>query len=136
MESRPRILVIDDEPDMVDMLRMALEKASYEVIAAYDGREGVEKARTEKPDAIVLDIMMPEKDGFVACRELKGDAATADIPILILTAVGSRFATTSYARSMGLDLEADDYIDKPVDPNELVKRVGKLLARANSPSRS
>jgi len=136
MESRPKILVIDDEPDMVDMLRMALEKASYEVIAAYDGSEGIEKAKAEQPDAIVLDIMMPEKDGFVACQELKSDAATADIPILILTAVGSRFADTRYAKSMGLDLEAEDYIDKPVDPNELVKRVKKLLARASGPNRS
>lgn len=136
MESRPKILVIDDDPDMVDMLRMALEKASYEVIAAYDGREGVEKARTEKPDAIVLDIMMPEKDGFVACQEMKNEAETADIPILVLSAVGSHFGHTHYAPSMGFELEAEDYIDKPVDPNELVKRVAKLLERTSGPHRS
>lgn len=124
-----RILVVDDEPDMVEMIKAALESASHQVIAAFNGKEGIEKAKKEKPDAIVLDIMMPEKDGFAACKELKGDPACKDIPILILTAVGEHFANTRYAKSMGLELEAEDYVDKPIDPKLLVARLAKLLKK-------
>lgn len=124
-----RILVVDDEPDMVEMIKAALESASHKVIAAFNGKEGIEKARKEKPDAIVMDIMMPEKDGFVTCKELKGDPACKDIPILILTAVGEHFANTRYAKSMGMELEAEDYIDKPIDPKLLVARLAKLLKK-------
>ncbi len=92
-----KILVVDDEPDTVEMIKTALETASYQVVAAYNGQQGIEKARKEKPDAIILDIMMPEKDGFVACKELKGDLALKEIPILILTAVSEHFANTRYA---------------------------------------
>ncbi len=114
---------------MVEMIKAALESASHQVIAAFNGKEGIEKAKIEKPDAIVLDIMMPEKDGFAACKELKGDPACKDIPILILTAVGEHFANTRYAKSMGLELEAEDYIDKPIDPKLLVARLAKLLKK-------
>lgn len=124
-----KILVVDDEPDMVEMIKAALEGAAHQVVCAYDGQEGVEKARREKPDAIILDIMMPEKDGFVACKELKGDPTCKDIPILILTAVGEHFANTRYAKSMGMELEAEDYIDKPIDPRLLVARLAKLLKK-------
>jgi two-component system alkaline phosphatase synthesis response regulator PhoP len=124
-----KILVVDDEPDVVEMIKAALESASHRVIAAYNGKEGIEKARKEKPDAIVLDIMMPEKDGFVACKELKADPTCRDIPVLILTAVGEHFANTRYAKSMGLELEAEDYIDKPIDPSILVSRLAKLLKK-------
>ncbi len=124
-----KILVVDDEPDMVEMIKAALESASHQVIAAFNGKEGIEKAKQEKPDAIVLDIMMPEKDGFVACKELKEDPACKHIPILILTAVGEHFANTRYAKSMGMELEAEDYIDKPIDPKLLVARLAKLLKK-------
>ena len=124
-----KILVIDDEPDMVEMLKAALESASHQVIAAYNGQEGIEKARKEKPDAIVMDIMMPIKDGFVACKELKEDPTCKAIPILILTAVSEHFANTRYAKSMGLDLDAEDYIDKPIDPKVLLARVNNLLKK-------
>jgi two-component system alkaline phosphatase synthesis response regulator PhoP len=124
-----KILVVDDEPDTVEMIKTALESASHQVIAAFNGQEGIEKAKKEKPDAIVLDIMMPEKDGFAACKELKGDPACKDIPVLILTAVGEHFAHSRYAKSMGLELEAEDYIDKPIDPKLLVARLAKLLKK-------
>ncbi|MCR4403904.1 MAG: response regulator [Candidatus Acetothermia bacterium] len=124
-----RILVVDDEPDMVEMLKLILESASYEVIAAYDGQEGVEKAKADRPDAIILDLMMPRKDGFQACKELKGDPATAEIPVLVLTAISEKLSHTKYAKSMGLELEAEDYIDKPVDANILLARLAKLLRR-------
>jgi two-component system alkaline phosphatase synthesis response regulator PhoP len=128
MEGRRKVLVIDDEPDLVEMIRMALER-QFEVVTAYNGKEGVEKARSDKPDAIVLDIMMPEKDGFTTCQELKGDAQTASIPILILTGVGEFFGRTKYTKASGMDIEAEDFISKPVDPNELVRRVNALLKK-------
>ena len=126
MEGWPKVLLIDDEPDLVEMMKMALE-GRFEVIVAYDGKEGVAKAKAEKPDAIVLDIMMPEKDGFTACRELKGDPQTASIPILIVTGVAEYFSRTKYKKMSGMEIEADDFISKPVDPNELVQRVTALL---------
>ncbi len=124
-----KILVVDDEPDMVEMIKAALEGAAHQVIAAYNGQEGIEKAKSEKPDAIIMDIMMPVKDGFVACKELKGDPACRDIPVLILTAVSEHFADSRYAKRMGLELDAEDYIDKPIDPKVLVARLQKLLKK-------
>jgi two-component system alkaline phosphatase synthesis response regulator PhoP len=122
-----KILVVDDEPDMVEMIKAALEGDAHQVITAYDGEEGIKKARSEKPQAIVLDIMMPVKDGFAACQELKSDPDCKDIPVIILTAVSDHFADSRYAKSMGLQLDAEDYIDKPVDPTVLLARLRKVL---------
>lgn len=124
-----RILVVDDEPDMVEMIKAALEGAAHQVVTAYNGQEGIDKARIERPEAIILDIMMPVKDGFTACKELKADPACKDIPVLILTAVSDHFADSRYAKSMGLELDAEDYIDKPVDPAVLLARLAKLLKK-------
>lgn len=126
MEGRRKVLVIDDEPDLVEMIRMALERM-FVVSTAYNGKEGVAKAKEERPDVIVLDVMMPEKDGFTACRELKEDPATASIPVIILTGVAEHFGRTKYHRMGGLEIEAEDFIPKPVDPNELLRRVTALL---------
>ena len=134
MAGRAKVLVIDDEPDLVEMLRMALER-QFEVIVAFDGKEGVAKAKAEKPDAIVLDIMMPEKDGFAACRELKSNPQTALTPILILTGVADYFGRTKYTKLSGMEIEAEDFISKPVDPNELVSRVAALLEK-DKPSKT
>jgi len=128
-ETKGKILVVDDEPDVVDMVRMMLENASYEVVSAYDGKEGIEKAKQEKPDAIVLDLMMPGMDGFEACKEMKNDPDLKDIPVLVLTAISRHFSDTKYARSLGLGLVSDDYIDKPVDPNVLLNRIAGLLGK-------
>ncbi len=122
-----KILVVDDEPDVVEMIKVALEGASHQVVVAYNGQEGVDKARSQKPDAIIMDIMMPVKDGFVACKELKDDPSCRDIPILVLTGVSEHFAHTRYAKSMGLELDAEDYIDKPVDPKALLARLDRLM---------
>jgi two-component system alkaline phosphatase synthesis response regulator PhoP len=124
-----KILVVDDEPDMVEMIKAALESAAHRVIFAYDGQQGIEKAKSEKPDAIILDIMMPVKDGFATCKELKGDPVCKDIPVLILTAVGEHFADSRYAKSMGMELDAEDYIDKPIDPEVMLARLHKLLKK-------
>ena len=124
-----KILVVDDDPDLVEATSIILKSRKYEVIVAYDGKEGLEKARKEKPDLIVLDVMMPEKDGYTACKELKADPDLSRIPVLLLTAVVSHISTTRFTQQMGMETEADDYIDKPVEPEVLVKRIEALLAK-------
>jgi len=124
-----KILIVDDDPDLVEAVSIILESKGYEVAAAYDGEEGLQKVKTERPDLIVLDVMMPGKDGYAVCKELKGDPACASIPVLLLTAVVSHIPTTKYTQQMGLEMEADDYMDKPVEPAELVKRIDTLLAK-------
>ena len=126
----PKILIVDDDPDLVEAVTMILESKDYDVIAAYGGIEGLEKAKAEDPDLIVLDVMMPDKDGYAVCKELKADPQYSKIPILLLTAVVSKISTTRYTQQMGLETEADDYIDKPVEPAELVRRIEVLLGKA------
>jgi two-component system, OmpR family, alkaline phosphatase synthesis response regulator PhoP len=124
-----KILIIDDDPDLVEATSMILKSRHYDVIAAYGGVEGLEKAKAENPDLIVLDVMMPDKDGYTLCKELKADPALNAIPVLLLTAVVSHISTTRYSHQMGMETEADDYMDKPVDPAELVKRIEVLLSK-------
>lgn len=122
-----RILLVDDDPDFSDSVSALLKRAGYEVITAMDGVEGIQTAKAQKPDAIVLDVMMPNKDGYEACGELKSDSATAGIPILLLTAVASHVPTTKYTHQDGMNTEADDYLDKGCEPEEIVERVKELL---------
>ena len=124
-----RILVVDDDPDLVESVTLILEKKKHEVIPAYGGIEGLEKAKSTKPDAIVLDVMMPDKNGYEVCKELKADPSCRDIPILLLTAVVSKISETTYTHRMGMETEADDYVDKPVEPSELVRLVERLLVK-------
>ncbi len=123
-----KILVVDDDPDLVESVTIILESKNHEVVQAYGGIEGLEKAKSEKPDAIILDVMMPDKDGYEVCKELKGDTEYSNIPILLLTAVVSQIPNSTYTSRMGMETEADDYVDKPVEPGELVKLVERLLA--------
>lgn len=122
-----KILVVDDEPDFREMIAIALEGAGYEVVSAGNGRECLVKAREQRPDGIILDIMMPEMDGFKACKELKNNPDTERIPILILTGLGEKLSSTRYARNMGLSLEAEDFLEKPIEPDELIKRLEEIL---------
>ena len=124
-----KILLIDDDPDLLNAVKMILESKNYSVAAAYGGIEGLEKAKTENPDLIVLDVMMPDKDGYVVCKELKSDPQLSNIPVILLTAVVSHISTTRYTQQMGMETEADDYIDKPVEPDVLVKRIETLLTK-------
>lgn len=124
-----KILIVDDDPDLVDAVTTILKSKGYEVVAAYDGEEGLAKTKAEKPDLIVLDVMMPGKDGYVVCKELKADPSLSAIPVLLLTAVASHIATTRYTQQMGMETEADDYLDKPVEPKVLVERIETLLAK-------
>lgn len=129
MEERARILLIDDDPDFVQATKKVLESKSYEVLVAYNGEEGLQKTRDENPDLILLDIIMPLSDGFTVCEEIKGDPEFDEIPVLMLTSFSQKVGETTLAMSRGFSLEAEDYIDKPVKPAELLARVEKQLRK-------
>jgi len=117
------VLIVDDDPDMVETVSMMLESKGYEVGRAYDGIEGDEAIKRRRPDLLVLDVMMPRKDGYALCAELKKNKDTSSIPIILLTAVGEAVQTTSYSHADGIAMEADDYLPKPVDTQTLVNAV-------------
>src|SRR6187399_3038372 len=119
-----KILVVDDEPDALELVSFNLKAAGYEVVTADDGNDAVKKARQHAPDLILLDVMLPEVDGLEVCKLLRRDAATAAIPIIMLTAKAAEID-----RVLGLELGADDYLTKPFSPRELVLRVKSLLKR-------
>ena len=121
---RSKILVVDDEPEAVELVEFNLKQAGYEVISAADGAEALTKSRAKKPNLIVLDLMLPEMSGLEVCKTLRRDPATAGIPIIMLTAKAAEID-----RVLGLELGADDYITKPFSPRELVLRVKKILSR-------
>ena len=125
-----RILLIDDDPDFVEATHTVLESVPYEVIVAYDGDEGLAKVQEERPDLILLDIIMPTKDGFHVCEKLKSDPELWHIPIIMLTSLSQRLGDTAYSVHDGMMLEADDFIDKPVRPAELLARIARLLVRS------
>ena len=122
--SKAKILIIEDDRDIVEMLEYNLSEAGYDTISALNGRDGVELAGKERPDLIVLDIMLPIIDGFEVCRMLKNDDAVAHIPIIILSA---RSQETD--KIVGLELGADDYVTKPFSPRELIARTRAILRR-------
>jgi CheY-like chemotaxis protein len=122
------VLVVDDDPDTVETVCMMLENKGYEVGKAYDGIEGEESIKDRVPDLVVLDIMMPRKNGYVLCAELKKKEETRDIPIILLTAVGEAMPTTTYSHADAMSTEADDYIPKPVDSQALVQAIERLFA--------
>jgi CheY-like chemotaxis protein len=117
--SQKYILVVDDDPDLVETIALMLESKGCEVGKAYDGIEGEESIKERRPDLIILDIMMPRKDGYVLCNELKADEKTRDIPVILLTAVGEAVPSTSYSHADGMSTEADEYIPKPIDTEGL-----------------
>ena len=121
------ILVVDDDPDLVETVAMMLESRGFEVGRAYDGIEGEESIKERRPDLVIPDIMMPRKDGYVLCAELKANEETADIPVVLLTAVGEAVPTTTYTHADGMSTEADDYIAKPIDTDGLMEVVNGLL---------
>ncbi|MGD2009873.1 MAG: response regulator [Desulfobacterales bacterium] len=127
MTLQKRILIVDDEPDFAAIVQGNLEKEGFEVDVAYNGVEGLQKVQSNPPDAIVLDVMMPEKDGYVVCKELKGDDKYCDIPIILLTAVASHVTSTRYTHREGMSTEADDYIAKPASAEEITKSLKRLL---------
>jgi len=121
---REKILVVDDEPEAVELVEFNLKQAGFTVVAAADGSEALKKARALLPSLIVLDLMLPEVDGLEVCKMLRRDPATAEIPIVMLTAKAAEID-----RVLGLELGADDYLTKPFSPRELVLRVKNILER-------
>jgi CheY-like chemotaxis protein len=129
VERKAKILLVDDDADFVESTKAVLESKPYEVIVAVNGDEGLRKAREDKPDLILLDVIMPVEDGFTAAEQLKNDPQLAKIPVLMLTSYSSKGAETAIPRSRGYDLEAEDYIDKPVSPQDLLDIVAKYLKK-------
>jgi two-component system alkaline phosphatase synthesis response regulator PhoP len=127
MAEKKRILVVDDEPDFALLVQGNLEKEGFDVDVAYNGVEGLEKIKQNPPDAIVLDVMMPEKDGYEVCAELKKDDRFADIAILMLTAVADHVTSTRYSHFDGMSMEADDYLPKPASAEEITDSIKSLL---------
>jgi two-component system alkaline phosphatase synthesis response regulator PhoP len=125
--AKKRVLVVDDEPDFSMLVKKYLEKAGFQVEMAFNGAEGIEKVHANPPDAIVLDVMMPEKDGYQVCGELKGDPKYADIPIVLLTAVADHVSSTRYSHFDGISMKADDYLPKPASAEEICASVKSLI---------
>ena len=130
MTENPKILLIDDDADFVEATKIVLKSKPYEVIVAYDGNDGLRKAREENPDLIILDVIMPGKDGFSIAEQLKKDPELSNIPVLMLTSFAEKGGESSIAVSGGLTLETEDYIEKPISPEDLLAVVGKHLAKA------
>ena len=118
------ILIIEDDPDIVELLRYNLERESYRVTAAGDGAAGLDALRRERPDLLILDLMLPEVSGLDVCRTVRGDPELATLPVIMLTAKSEDADVIS-----GIELGADDYITKPFSPRQLVARVGAVLRR-------
>jgi DNA-binding response OmpR family regulator len=119
------ILLVEDEPDIVRLVTHYLEKDGFEVEAAPTGPQGLAAIRRRKPAAVILDVMLPDLDGYEVCRRIRSDSATAQVPIIMLTAKGDETA-----RVVGLELGADDYVTKPFSPKELLARLRAVLRRA------
>ncbi len=121
------VLIVDDDPDMVETVGMMLESKGYEVGKAYDGIEGEQAIQKRRPDLLVLDVMMPRKNGYILCAELKKNKKTRDIPVILLTAVGQAVPSTAYSHAEGMATDAEDYIAKPVDAKILVESIERLV---------
>ena len=122
--SRGKVLVVDDEEYIQHILNFSFGAEGYDVVTAADGEEGIKKAKSEKPDIIVLDIMMPKMDGYEACKRLKTDPNTKGIPVILLTAKGREVD-----RKLGSQAGADDYVVKPFSPGRLIERVEGMIKR-------
>ena len=122
MSDLKKILVVDDEFDLVEMVTMRLEANNYQVISALDGQEGLDKARNEKPDLIILDLMLPKIDGYKVCRMLKFDEKYKQIPIILFTA-----RAQESDMKLGEEVGADAYLTKPFEPGILLAKVSELL---------
>ena len=125
--SKGRILVVDDEIYIVHILDFSLGMEGYEVLTALDGEQALERLKSDKPDLIVLDIMMPKLDGYEVCRTIKTNPDTQHIPVILLSAKGR-----NVDQKMGFDVGADDYITKPFSPRKLVERINALLGQSVS----
>jgi len=127
MSDKQHILVVDDDPDLVESITMKLESNNFHVTKAYDGIEAWERIKEDRPDLIILDVMMPRKDGYVVCDEIKKDDQYKDITVVLLTAVGDAVTTTQYTHFGGKTTLAEDFIPKPIDLDKLMDIVKENL---------
>ena len=123
MSNDQLILVVDDDPDLVESVAMKLENDGYRVNKAYDGVEAWEQIKAERPQMLILDVMMPRKNGYELCDEIKKDNAYKDITVLLLTAVADAVPSTTYTHMDGKTTLADDFIPKPIDMDKLMEIV-------------
>ena len=117
-----KVLVVDDEVYILHILDFILGAENYDVVTATDGEQALQKVREEKPDLVILDIMMPKLDGYETCRMIRNDAATKHIPVILLTAKGREID-----QKLGREVGANDYMTKPFSPNKLIERVQAIL---------
>lgn len=127
MSDKQFVLVVDDDPDLVESVSMKLESENFRVAKAYDGVEALEKIQSEKPDLVLLDVMMPQKNGYELCDEIKADPQYSDIVVILLTAVGDAVTSTSYTHIDGKTNLADDFIPKPIDLDKLMEIIKENL---------
>ena len=128
--SKGKILVVDDEIYIVHILDFSLGMEGYDVVTALDGEQALDKLKSEKPDLIVLDIMMPKLDGYETCKRLKADPETKGMPVILLSAKGR-----NVDQKVGFEVGADDYITKPFSPRKLVERINAILGHGTSQQR-
>ena len=127
MSENKLILVVDDDPDLVESVAMKLESKNFRVAKAYEGVEAWEKIKEEKPVLVILDVMMPRKDGYELCKEIKADEHYKDIIVVLLTAVADAVTSTTYTHMEGKTTDADDYIPKPIDLDKLMDMIEENL---------
>jgi two-component system, OmpR family, alkaline phosphatase synthesis response regulator PhoP len=119
---RKKILIVEDDTDLLEVMRLSLKSAGYSIATATNGIEALRKARTLTPDLIVLDLILPELDGFAVCETLRKDRVTAEVPIIVVTGLASEFT-----RLAGFESGATDYVTKPFMPSELVSKIDGML---------
>jgi len=131
MAGKEKILLVDDDPDILMAMSAVLESRDYRVVTAQDGEQALDKLRDERPDLMVLDLLMPKMDGFAVCRELQDPrrAKYAAIPILILSSVREEASRRRYQLETGLSLNVADYVEKPIEPSIFLERVERLLKK-------
>lgn len=128
---KAKILVIDDDPDFFESLRLMLAGSGYTAVGAGTGKEGLKKAEEEKPDAVILDLMLPDMDGYAVCRNLKDNVRTAAIPVIMATSLQSESAD-KYMGKIAKDHKADDYLEKPLKKDEIISKIEFVLSRKKS----
>jgi len=126
-----KVLIVDNDPDMRLAIASVLNSRCYQVIEACDGEEALKKLREEKPDIMLLDLLMPRIDGFAVIKEMRGNPGKGypDVPVLVITSVREEASHRRYELEMGRKLDVDDYIEKPIEPFVLLQRVERLLSK-------
>lgn len=135
MTGKSNILIADDDPDVRETLEIMLEGTPHQLNFAADGEQVMEKIEGRIPDLLVLDLLMPKKDGFEVIKELKNNPDYSEIPILILTSVKKEASERRYELETGLSMDVDDYVEKPVNPADFIHRVEKILKRKKANER-